>query len=149
MAQRTTSRLYPTDRGTSDRMRCVRSSDTRPELIVRRILRTMGYGYRLHRSDLPGRPDIVLSKHSCILFVHGCFWHRHQCPAGQSHPASNVEQWQAKFKRTVARDRTNVRNLRRLGWRVHVIWECQVADIQNLAKSLKSFLRRSSLPPPR
>ena len=106
-------------------MRAVRSGDTTPELVVRRMVHALGYRYRLHARDLPGRPDLVLPRLGKAIFVHGCFWHRHACEAGRSTPASRVEYWQAKFARNVQRDRSNLRKLRRLGWSVLVVWECQ------------------------
>ena len=106
-------------------MRAVRSGDTTPELVVRRMVHALGYRYRLHARDLPGRPDLVLPRLGKAIFVHGCFWHRHACDAGRSTPASRVEYWQAKFARNVERDRSNLRKLRRLGWSVLVVWECQ------------------------
>jgi DNA mismatch endonuclease (patch repair protein) len=106
-------------------MRAVRSGDTTPELVVRRLVHALGYRFRLHARTLPGKPDVVLPRHGKAIFVHGCFWHRHGCPAGQSMPATRVDYWQAKFDRNVARDRANLRKLRRLGWSVLVVWECQ------------------------
>lgn len=108
-------------------MRAVKSGDTTPEMIVRRLVHGMGYRYRLRCRDLPGQPDLVLPRLCKAIFVHGCFWHRHSCGAGQSTPASRIEYWQAKFTRNVARDRSNLRKLRRLGWSVLVVWECQTA----------------------
>ena len=124
-------------------MRAVKSGDTTPELIVRRLVHGMGFRYRLHGSDLPGQPDVVLPRHCKAIFVHGCFWHRHACNAGQSMPATRVEYWHAKFDRNVARDRSNLRKLRRLGWSVLVVWECQtrVAKREALSKRLERFLQ--------
>ncbi len=116
-------RFSPAER--SRVMRAVKSGDTTPELIVRRLIHALGYRYRLHGSDLPGKPDIVLPRHGKAVFVHGCFWHRHACPAGESTPATRVDYWQAKFDRNVARDRASLRKLRGLGWSVLVVWECQ------------------------
>ena len=121
-------------------MRAVKSGDTAPELIVRRLIHAMGYRYRLHGSDLPGKPDIVLPRLGKAIFVHGCFWHRHACPSGQSAPATRVDYWQAKFDRNVTRDRTSLRKLRRLGWSVLVVWECQTRT-QKLA-ALRARLER-------
>lgn len=123
-------------------MRAVKSGDTTPELIVRRLVHGLGYRYRLHAGDLPGKPDLVLPRHGKAIFVHGCFWHRHRCSAGQSTPASRVNYWQAKFERNVARDRANLRKLRREGWSVLVVWECQtkVARLQALERRLLRFL---------
>jgi DNA mismatch endonuclease (patch repair protein) len=106
-------------------MRCVKSADTTPELVVRRLVHGLGYRFRLNNRHLPGQPDLVLPRLGKAIFVHGCFWHRHSCGAGQSTPASRVDYWQAKFDRNVLRDRRNLRKLRRLGWSVLVVWECQ------------------------
>jgi len=102
-------------------MRRVRSTDTTPEKKVRFLLHKLGFRFRLHRSDLPGKPDIILPKHCAVVFVHGCFWHRHQgCPYATT-PASRQEYWLPKFKRTVERDKRNQEELRNKGWNVIVI----------------------------
>jgi DNA mismatch endonuclease (patch repair protein) len=106
-------------------MAAVRSQDTTPEIIVRRLVHALGYRFRLHRRDLPGKPDIVFPRLLKAIQVHGCFWHRHACDAGQSTPATRLDYWNAKFARNVERDRRNLRALRRLGWSVLVVWECQ------------------------
>ncbi len=123
-------------------MRAVKSADTTPELIVRRLVHALGYRFRLHRRDLPGRPDIVLPRLGKAIFVHGCFWHRHACEAGQSTPATRVDYWQAKFDRNVARDRRTLRQLRHAGWSVLVVWECQtrVAKRAALTARVERFL---------
>ncbi|MAT70514.1 MAG: very short patch repair endonuclease [Planctomycetaceae bacterium] len=124
-------------------MRAVKSADTTPEMVVRRLVHGMGYRYRLHASDLPGKPDLVLPRHRKAIFVHGCFWHRHRCAAGQSMPASRVEYWQAKFDRNVKRDAANLRKLRREGWSVLVVWECQTkaSRLDSLQRRLARFLQ--------
>ena len=123
-------------------MRAVKSGDTAPELIVRRMVHGFGFRYRLHCRELPGQPDLVLPRLEKVIFVHGCFWHRHRCAAGQSMPASRVEYWQAKFARNVTRDRSNLRKLRRMGWSVLVVWECQTrnAKREQLRARLERFL---------
>lgn len=123
-------------------MRAVKSGDTKPELVVRRLVHALGYRYRLHRRDLPGQPDLVFPRLGKVIQVHGCFWHRHRCDAGQSTPASRQEYWNEKFARNVERDRSNLRKLRRLGWSVLVIWECQtrVAKVTALRMRLERFL---------
>lgn len=123
-------------------MRAVKSGDTTPELIVRRIVHALGYRFRLHRRDLPGQPDLVFPRLGKAIQVHGCFWHRHACEAGRSTPATRVDYWNAKFSRNVERDRRNLRRLRRLGWRVLVVWECQtrVAKRATLEARLARFL---------
>jgi DNA mismatch endonuclease, patch repair protein len=121
-------------------MRLVHSSDTGPEKVVRSLLHGLGFRFRLHRKDLPGNPDIVLPKYSTVVFVHGCFWHRHAgCPRATT-PAVNQEYWLPKFERTVKRDRTNVRELQRQGWHVIIVWECELRDRERLAKRLKEAI---------
>ena len=114
----------------------IRSKDTAPELTVRTILHKMGYRFRLHRKDLPGKPDIVLPKHSSVVFVHGCFWHRHPGCINATTPASNQKYWLPKFKRTLERDRKNQIELSRLGWNVIVVWECELREPDLLANRL-------------
>ncbi len=105
----------------------IRGKDTKPELAVRSILHAAGFRFRLHAKQLPGRPDLVLPKHRAVVFVHGCFWHRHgRCRDGRSTPSSNQAYWGPKFERNVARDRRVKQALRRRGWRVITVWECQV-----------------------
>lgn len=99
----------------------VRSKDTRPELLVRRLVHSMGYRYGLHSQRLPGCPDLVLARHKKVIFVHGCFWHRHHCTAATL-PSSNREYWEFKQNRNAARDRKNIRTLRAAGWKVLIIW---------------------------
>lgn len=121
----------------SRRLAAVGSRDTAPELVVRRMLHGMGLRFRLHRRDLPGSPDVVLPKHRTVVFVHGCYWHRHaQCPYSQV-PARNSEFWQAKFRRNVERDIENQRELRRLGWRVVTVWECETRNLARLERRLR------------
>lgn len=119
-------------------MRAVKSRDTNPELAVRRLLHSMGYRYRLHRPGLPGKPDIVFSSRRKVIFVHGCFWHGHDCARGARVPASNTEYWTAKIGRNVARDRGTLAQLTDAGWAVLVLWECELGD--GLAERLKGFL---------
>ncbi len=104
----------------------VRSKNTKPELAVRRWLHAQGYRFRLHRRDLPGTPDITLPKWRTVIFVHGCFWHRHEGCKRTRTPKSNVEFWETKFMRNVERDREARKALGELGWRVVTIWECEV-----------------------
>lgn len=126
-------------------MQAVKSGDTKPEMIVRRLVHRLGYRYRLHVADLPGKPDLVLPRLKLVIFVHGCFWHRHHCRSGQSLPASRVDYWGPKFERTVCRDRRNARKLRRLGWRVVTVWECQTTAgrREQLAGRLAGCLERA------
>jgi DNA mismatch endonuclease, patch repair protein len=110
----------------SRNMAAIRSRNTRPEVRVRRALHALGFRFRLHRKDLPGRPDIVLPKFQTAIFVHGCFWHCHHCKYGSVIPATRAEFWAAKRGGNMARDRRNAAALRELGWRVVVLWECEV-----------------------
>jgi DNA mismatch endonuclease (patch repair protein) len=111
----------------SYRLREVHRRHTRPELAVRRLLHSLGYRFRLHRTDLPGEPDLVFPGRRKIILVHGCFWHRHRCARGRSMPVANKHLWLLKFSATQQRDRRNLRGLRDVGWDVLVIWECQLA----------------------
>ena len=104
----------------------IRGKDTKPELVVRSLLHRAGVRFSLRRKDLPGRPDIVLPKYRAVVFVHGCFWHRHKGCKVATMPKSGKAFWMAKFKGNVARDRRNTRDLERLGWKVLVVWECEV-----------------------
>lgn len=110
----------------SRNMAAIRSANTKPEVRVRSALHALGFRFRLHRKDLPGKPDIVLPKLRTAIFVHGCFWHCHSCKYGSVVPATRAEFWAEKRGGNVARDRRNRAALRKLGWRVLVIWECDV-----------------------
>lgn len=121
-------------------MAAVKSRDTGPEMTVRRLVHGLGFRYRLHDQGLAGHPDLVFPSRRKIIFVHGCFWHRHRCEAGQSMPASRVDYWQAKFERNRSRDVRVRRQLARDDWRVLVIWECQTRNLDRLRKKLKTFL---------
>lgn len=112
--------------------------NTPPELLVRKILHRLGRRFRLHRKDLPGRPDIVLSKSKKAIFVHGCFWHRHDCRKATT-PKTNVEFWNKKFADNVARDKKAIAELQCLGWGSMIVWECQTSDIDALTESLAAF----------
>jgi len=114
----------------------VRSKNTKPEVTVRRLLHSLGYRFRLHRDDLPGKPDIVLPKYRTAVFVHGCFWHRHVGCKRCTTPSSNYEYWTGKFARNVDRDRRNRAALEALGWNVLVVWECELRDLERLAERL-------------
>lgn len=115
------------DRKTRSRMMSgIRGKNTRPELVLRRALHALGLRYRLHAPGLPGRPDIVLAKHHAVIQIQGCFWHRHDACEFATSPSSNVEFWNAKFEGTVRRDKRNLAALRQLGWRVAIVWECEI-----------------------
>ena len=118
----------------------VRDRDTKPEMIVRRALHSMGYRFRLHRRDLPGSPDLVLPSRSVALFVHGCFWHRHLGCRLASTPKTRTDFWVAKFERNVARDAASEVRLRELGWRVIVVWECETRSPISLEERLQKEL---------
>ena len=118
----------------------IRSRDTAPERKVRSVLHRSGCRFRLHRKDLPGCPDIVLSRHRVALFVHGCFWHSHNCCKRARTPKSNKPYWSAKLRANIARDRAHAIQLRRLGWRVAVIWECQATDETRLRRRLEKLI---------
>ena len=115
------------------------SKNTAPEIIVRRVLFAMGYRFRLHRSDLPGKPDIVFAGRRKAIFVHGCFWHAHGCRIGRP-PKSRQEFWLAKLRRNAERDRENEQALWRQGWNVLTIWQCETKELSVLRNKLKSFL---------
>jgi DNA mismatch endonuclease (patch repair protein) len=118
----------------------IRSKDTRPEMIVRRLVHQMGYRYRLHCATMPGKPDLVLPKHHKIIFVHGCYWHMHRCRYGQVVPKTNTAFWQNKRLGNVKRDKRNIAILKHEGWRVLVIWECWTRDHNGLKARLTAFL---------
>ena len=119
----------------------VAGKDTRPELHVRRLLHTMGYRYRLHRKDLPGRPDIVLPKYHAIIFVHGCFWHRHSSCKFAYTPKSRIGFWKKKFEANVNRDKRNQKALSDMNWNILVIWECEIDDSTKLIQRINKFLK--------
>ena len=110
----------------------IRSSNTKPEKIVRSILHNSGYRFRLHRKDLPGKPDIVLKKYNTCLFVHGCFWHHHENCSRANWPKSNKDYWVPKIKKNIERDKLNTAKLEDMGWNVIVVWECMIKDLDFL-----------------
>jgi DNA mismatch endonuclease (patch repair protein) len=121
-------------------MRAVKSKDTTPEITVRKIIHGMGARFRLHRKDLPGSPDLVFPSRRLALFVHGCFWHGHNCPRGARSPKTNSEYWATKIDRNRKRDAKAIQALSELGWRSHVIWECELRDQERLKLSLAKLL---------
>jgi DNA mismatch endonuclease (patch repair protein) len=121
-------------------MRAVKSRDTGAERAVRSLVHGMGYRYRLHCSDLPGKPDMVFPARRKVIFINGCFWHGHACARGDRTPKTNRDYWERKISRNRARDGSSGRELRALGWNVLVIWECQLKDEARLAASLRAFL---------
>ena len=124
----------------------IRNSNTKPEMIVRKLIHKMGYRYRLHRKDLPGKPDLVFSKHRKIIFVHGCFFHMHDCRYGQVIPKTNAEFWKNKRKSNVERDKKNVTELKNDGWDVLIIWECMTKknEIEYLPSLLRNYLEKTT-----
>lgn len=126
----------------SGNMRAIRSEGTKPELVVRKLLSSLNFRYRLRGDDLPGRPDIVFPGKRKVVFVHGCFWHAHRkssCTRAHT-PKSNLAYWRKKLDRNVKRDRSNLGKLRRLGWRSAVVWECEIARRHSLESRLTRFL---------
>lgn len=118
----------------------IRSKDTSPELIVRRIVHAMGYRYRLHVSKLPGKPDIVLSRLTKIIDIRGCFWHQHPGCTDSHIPKTRINYWAPKLAKNKHRDKENSRKLKKLGWQTCVVWECETKDIKKLSKRLSGFL---------
>lgn len=135
--------LSPAER--SARMALVRSGDTKPELAVRRVVHGLGFRYRLHVSSLPGKPDLVFARLRKVLFVHGCFWHRHRHCALARLPKSRLEFWLPKLQENRRRDLRNIRRLRRAGWQVQVVWECEISSsLASAKRKIEAFLGRKS-----
>lgn len=119
----------------------VRAKDTTPEILVRKLIRDLGYlGYRTHYVKLRGKPDVVFLRRKKVIFVHGCFWHGHSCRAGKNVPRTNLDYWIPKLERNKRRDRINIRAIRRSGWQVLTIWECQLKNEQLILKKLERLL---------
>lgn len=132
--------LSPEER--SKRMARVRGRDTRPELLIRSLVHRMGYRFRLHRKSLPGKPDLVFPGRKKVIFVHGCFWHRHSdpnCPFTRT-PKSKRGFWNAKFRENQARDQRNCADLEQMGWGVLVVWECQLKNLEQVSLGIRNFL---------
>ncbi|WP_263372763.1 very short patch repair endonuclease [Granulicella cerasi] len=124
-------------------MAAIKGKNTTPELLVRSALHEMGYRFRLHRKDLPGRPDIVLPKHRVAIFVHGCFWHSHDCRWGAVTPKTRPNFWAEKRGGTVERDKRKDQQLKELGWRVLTIWECETRTSSELTVLLRKALAQT------
>lgn len=141
------------DSATRSRMMAgIRSKDTKPEMAVRRYLHARGFRYRLHVRDLPGSPDLVLPKYRAAILVHGCFWHRHSGCRFATTPTSNVERWDAKFQANIGRDAKKLASLEEAGWRVIVVWECELRRdpaerLQRLAQEITEQNSSSESPP--
>jgi len=123
-------------------MRSVKSTDTKPEMAVRRFVHRLGYRFRLHRKDLPGTPDLVFPRLQKVVFIHGCFWHGHTCKRGNRIPKSNREYWTSKIAGNRERDQLNQARLKAQGWNVFIAWECQIKELL-ASGELKSFLESS------
>lgn len=123
----------------SANMKAIRSVGTTPEIILRQLVFRMGYRYRLHVAHLPGKPDLVFKKRRKVIFVHGCFWHQHNCVDGRL-PKSNESYWIPKLTRNIERDRENIVNLTHDGWSVLVVWECELLHLDQLSSRLANFL---------
>jgi len=128
----------------SEIMSRVRAVGTEPEIIVRRVAHGLGYRFRLHRKDLPGKPDIVFPRHRKVILVHGCFWHGHERCAKAKRPETNHDFWERKLSRNAERDQENVTALRRAGWRVLVVWQCETRNHARLTAKISRFLGSGS-----
>lgn len=143
------------DRSTRSRMMsAIKGHDTLPELILRKYLHAQGYRFRLHRKDLPGSPDLVLPRHELVIFVHGCFWHQHAGCFYATTPSSRSSFWNAKFEANCRRDRKAYEDLKKLGWRVLVVWECgfkhcheHMSDIPSMIQAIDQYQEWPSRPP--
>ena len=124
----------------SRNMSAIKSKNTKPEITVRKLLHSMGYRFRLHKKDLPGSPDIVLPKYKTVIFVHGCFWHRHQNCKYASNPKTRREFWEKKFKENIERDKKTQEKLKNLGWKTKIVWECEIKKQDKLIKKIEDFL---------
>ena len=127
----------------SANMRAIRSKNTKPELTVRKLLHGLGYRYRLHRKDLPGKPDIVFGPRRKIVLVHGCYWHGHGCAVGGTGAKSNTGYWEPKIARNRERDERVAGQLSALGWQVLVVWECETRDLNAIRGRVLPFLDRA------
>jgi DNA mismatch endonuclease, patch repair protein len=127
-------------------MRAVKSKDTKPEWVVRRLLHAAGFRYRLHGKDLPGKPDLVFPSRRKVVFVHGCFWHGHDCARGDRQPKTNANYWMAKIARNKARDVEHLATLRNRNWQVLTVWECEIKDLGLLARITKFLGGRTTGP---
>jgi len=124
----------------------VHSKNTKPEIRLRKLIWSLGCrGYRIHYAGLPGKPDIAFTRRKKAIFMHGCFWHGHDCPAGRKTPTSNLDYWQPKRERNKQRDADRMEAIRNLGWSIQIIWECELKDQKSVAKRLESFLCASSI----
>lgn len=121
----------------------VKGKDTKPEILVRSLVHKLGYRFRKHKSDLPGKPDIVLPKHRKVIFVHGCFWHGHNKCTRSSRPSSNKSFWKKKLDTNITRDKRNIHNLKSQGWEVLIIWSCEIRNTEKLINKISKFLTKN------
>lgn len=126
----------------SANMARIKSKDTKPEMVVRKLTHSLGYRYRLHRKDLPGKPDLVFPRYKAAIFVHGCFWHQHPDPTCKDGvmPKSRIDYWAPKLGKNQLRDIQNISTLEKFGWKSLIIWECEVKDITTLKNRIENFL---------
>lgn len=120
----------------------IKSKDTKPEILVRKYLFSNGFRYKLHDNKLPGKPDIVLPKYRSVIFVNGCFWHGHKCKVGKRKPKSNTEYWYKKIDNNILRDKKNIRLLKKEGWRILTIWECEIKYQLKLQSKVSKFINK-------
>tara|TARA_Y200000002_G_scaffold127178_1_gene104739 strand:+ start:275 stop:694 length:420 start_codon:yes stop_codon:yes gene_type:complete len=128
--------LYKVSKERSKNMAAIKSKNTNPEIKVRKLLHSLGYRFRLHKKELPGSPDIVLKKYKTVVFVHGCFWHRHKECKYATNPKTREEFWNKKFLSNIERDIKVRERIKAAGWKSIVVWECELKDIQKLKKRL-------------
>jgi DNA mismatch endonuclease, patch repair protein len=127
----------------SENMRRIRSKDTKPELVVRKLVRSLGFtGYRIYRKDIPGKPDLAWIGRKLAIFMHGCFWHGHNCKKGIRKPKSRIDYWDSKIERNRQRDHTQQAILESLGWKVLVIWECELKNNGEVAARIQRFMSK-------
>ena len=129
-------------------MQAVKSRDTQPERLVRSLTHRLGYRFRLYRSDLPGKPDLTFAGHRKVIFVHGCFWHGHECPRGSRTPKRNAQYWTQKIMTNRQRDRRNIQALTEMGWDPLVLWECELKDEITLENRIQNFFGQKTSPHP-
>lgn len=120
-------------------MSLIRSANTKPEIIVRKLLHSLGYRFRLHKKDLPGKPDIVLKKYKTVIFVHGCFWHQHKGCKRSNIPKSNRAYWKPKLEHNIRKDAQHKRELKKLGWKTIIVWECEIKNLEKLRKAISKL----------
>jgi DNA mismatch endonuclease (patch repair protein) len=122
----------------------IRSKNTKPEIIVRSLLHRMGYRFRIHQKNLPGKPDIVLAKYKTIIFIHGCFWHRHKGCKRCTTPSTNQKYWLPKLGRNIVKDKLNKKLLKKNGWLPIIVWECEIKKLDRLAGKINKLLKKQS-----